>query len=323
LDPAPSCGTTSTDSERGLMNSASVLEIPLSEFEAPRISEQPLYQKTFKLTDEIRRAFTILDTLNGEIYAVGGAVISMIKCANEPEVASNADVDMVVFNLDVSMLAALKFYPSVYKPSLYKNKKLNIDLYVIQDESSDRLRSAMQARDFTICSLMCARDGVVSGLDESYFDDVANGRLRAIHSPQQCFAQDCIRLIRAIKFCLKGFHLDEAAAQAIHSWRVDFTSSEIFQISLKTNALLQHPEHQAMLVELLKEHDLLKKLFDIESSDPIKALHLLKLKVSALIARPYKVSKSSIFSVANAPSAGVAITVDALFSSAASSSATI
>lgn len=253
-----------------------------------------LPRKKFALHADIKLVFDLLAPISGEFYAVGSSVIKMIREASQVSSINASDVDIVGFNVDVSELIDLGFYSSRVMPNLYKKvlNDIKLEIYISNDVSDDKLKNTMQARDFTICSMLCDMKGEVIALEDSYFEDAIQGRLKAIIPAAECFKSDPVRLIRAMSFVLKGMCLDESVASAMREWEVvSLSQDKRMHINLKVNSLLKDPSKR--IVPLLMANGLLRKLFDIGEEDLARACALLSLKVSACTSREYQPSTSS------------------------------
>jgi tRNA nucleotidyltransferase/poly(A) polymerase len=81
--------------------------------------------------------------------------------------------------------------------------------------AADRLREDTAHRDFTINALALGPDGALIDL-QGGLRDVADRVVRCVGSPQERFAEDPVRMLRAVRFaaCL-GFALEERTAAAI------------------------------------------------------------------------------------------------------------
>lgn len=85
----------------------------------------------------------------------------------------------------------------------------------LDEESLALLREDTAHRDFTINALLLADDGGVIDL-QGGLDDLRNRLIRAVGSPDERFAEDPIRVLRAVRFAAGlGFAIEAATAAAM------------------------------------------------------------------------------------------------------------
>lgn len=115
-------------------------------------------------------------------------------------------------------------------------------------------------RDFTINGLFfdVANNRVLDFVDGQ--SDLATGTIRAIGNPAARFAEDHLRLLRAVRFATRfGFTIEEETAAAIRAHRADIVkvAAERTRDELTRILTEAHPRHG---FELLDELDLLPEL---------------------------------------------------------------
>jgi tRNA nucleotidyltransferase/poly(A) polymerase len=92
----------------------------------------------------------------------------------------------------------------------------------------DPLREDTAHRDFTINALLMDPDGRVIDHQEG-LEDLRNRIVRAVGSPEERFAEDPVRLLRAVRFAsVLGFEIAEGTAAAISggAWRLAGVAGE-------------------------------------------------------------------------------------------------
>ena len=117
-----------------------------------------------------------------------------------------------------------------------------------------------QRRDFTINGLF------YDPIDEKLIDyvggeqDLQAGILRAIGNPAARFAEDKLRMLRAVRFATTfGFDIDKATLAAIQTMAAEVEVVSVERIGAELRKVLQHP-HRSRGMLLLQETGLLNSL---------------------------------------------------------------
>ncbi len=176
-------------------------------------------------------ALHVLETLEKsgyEAYLVGGCVRDLLL-GKEP-----ADWDMTTSARPEQTLALFKGY-AVGTGMQHGTVTVVLDgyhfevtTYRVDGEYADHrhpdmvtftknLREDLKRRDFTINAMAIDRKGVL----KDYFDgkeDLKRGVIRCVGEPSQRFAEDALRMMRAIRFSsVLGFSIEDATSDAIHA----------------------------------------------------------------------------------------------------------
>jgi len=106
------------------------------------------------------------------------------------------------------------------------------------------LEEDLARRDFTINAMALARDGSV--IDPfGGREDLARRHIRCVGDPAERFAEDALRMLRAIRFCAQlDFSLEEGTAQAIRAMadRTAFLSGERIYAEMEKLLCSPRPE---------------------------------------------------------------------------------
>ena len=111
----------------------------------------------------------------------------------------------------------------------------------------DPLREDTAHRDFTINALLMDHDGRVIDF-QGGLEDLRNRIVRAVGAPGERFAEDPVRLLRAVRFAaVLGFGIEEATAAAVAggAWRLtgvagERIGAEILKLSSAPGSALAH-----------------------------------------------------------------------------------
>jgi poly(A) polymerase len=174
-------------------------------------------------------ANSICDTLmrNGhQAFLVGGCVRDLLlgRAPADYDVSTDATPDRVLQIFPGSVGVGARFGVVIVPAGLHKVEvaTFRADIGSADGRHPERVvftpspEQDVQRRDFTINGLMIRHDsGEVLDFVEGQ-RDLSTGLIRAIGEPQRRFAEDKLRMLRAIRFSARfGFRIDEATLDAI------------------------------------------------------------------------------------------------------------
>lgn len=181
-----------------------------------------------------KKSSEILNVLTGagfEAYLVGGCVRDTIMGR------SFHDTDITTNALPEQIIEVFRNYKTI--PTGIKHGTLTvisdgipyeITTYRIDGKYSDSrrpdsveftasLREDLARRDFTINAIAMNSAGEIS----DYFggtEDIKNGIIRCVGSPEKRFSEDALRIMRAVRFSSQlGFKIESETAKAIHKMK--------------------------------------------------------------------------------------------------------
>ena len=88
--------------------------------------------------------------------------------------------------------------------------------------------------------------------------------IRSVKPSSQSFAQDPIRLLRAIKLMLKGFHLFPEVEKAMHDWNPNIENMNFGHIYAMASHMLTSANGH-ITIEILIRFNLVTKLLQFEA----------------------------------------------------------
>lgn len=193
---------------------------------AAKLLQQKEKREAKKLKKAIKKclphampAFAIINKLPGNHYLVGGCVLDILNRKND-----SGDFDFISSCDTDEMIKQCGFRKSAYHANLYTYRdhkaKQFIDLKTRPDITHSLVQDATE-RDYTICALYLDCDGNLHDPTEKGIADYQNKVLRMIGDPATRFAEDPARLIRAVKYIIKGYKPCEELEAALHDWNND------------------------------------------------------------------------------------------------------
>lgn len=234
------------------------------------------------LPDAIKAALYIVKDNAIESYAVGGAVIAAIE-----EQPIKSDIDMIVVSHNVGHFEACVtrgcIVPDKHLKDLYHgrlaNPPVNLDYYAVSlpIHSGSFINISTYTRDFTICCVYVNQDGVVFDPTGYGLDDINEKILRPICDPSELFARDPKRILRALKYILRGYTPVTSLVEALKEWQpsANLDRDHLYAVTRK---LLN--EWGVRFVKLLVEFGLLEKLYKVSPKETFEAtLQLLAVEV--------------------------------------------
>ena len=178
-------------------------------------------------TGPSREVIRILESAGHEAVFVGGAVRDYVlgKPANDIDIATSAEPDEVIalfpITVDVgsahgTVLVVLSGEPievTTYRTEgQYTDHRRPDEVHFVKS-----LRDDLQRRDFTMNALAMTKEGDLIDL----FDgkrDLADQLIRAVGNAEARFAEDALRMLRAIRFTAAlGFEIEAETFEAIRS----------------------------------------------------------------------------------------------------------
>lgn len=125
-------------------------------------------------------------------------------------------------------------------------------------------------RDFTVNSLYCDIYGIVFDPSGLGIRDFQERRIRCIGNPDESFASDPIRILRAVRLMMKGFQLNPEVKEAIMKWRrngnVNFSHLYVMTHQM---ICMMNAHH---VLDILKQLNLLQRLLSYNGEESIGSL---------------------------------------------------
>ncbi len=132
------------------------------------------------------------------------------------------------------------------------------------------LEQDLSRRDFTVNAMALAEDGTV--IDPfGGREDLKKRRIRCVGEADRRFAEDALRMLRAVRFCAQlGFTMEEKTAAALgrNAHRVEKVSRERIRVELEKTLLSPRPE----LVGKMMDAGLLDHLYPFPRGVDLSAL---------------------------------------------------
>jgi tRNA nucleotidyltransferase/poly(A) polymerase len=228
----------------------------------------------------------LLAPIPGEHRLVGSTIGLLLK---QQPLNANQDIDLVIFmdvdQFNVNQFLSHGFVRCPYNPKLFTAKTAQntidcyaIDCYVELISNQSFIDSNALSRDFTIGCLYCDKEGDIADPSGQGLSDLRNKVLRTVISPMASFQNDPVRLLRAIKWMVRGYQPTPDLQEAAKNWVPDkMDMPHLYAVTRKHLASLNH-DLQHHYVRLLQEYGLMQKLFKLAGSDdPDLALRQLKI----------------------------------------------
>lgn len=210
--------------------------------------------RTIRLPEKVSDIIKTLQDAGYEAYAVGGCVRDSLldKTPHDWDITTSAFPEQIkgLFRRTVDTGIEHGTVTVLNGKDAYE-----VTTYRIDGDYSDRrhpdhvtftesLKEDLRRRDFTINAMAYSdRDGVVDLFGG--MDDLENGIVRAVGDPKERFAEDALRILRAIRFSAQlDFLVEEktyAAAEELAGTLQDISAERIREELLKI-LLSDHPE---------------------------------------------------------------------------------
>lgn len=205
-------------------------------------------------------------------FLVGSTLLDLL---NQTPLTVQCDIDIVVALDDVTGLLAKGFRPCRYNPWLYYKSMPphHVEYYVLPSMDVPFVHHNALARDFTISSLYCDQQGQLYDPTGYGLHDAKHRLLRTVQLPEPCFADDPVRLLRAIKYILKGYRPTEETKQALLSFKPqpDYPLDHFHAVLRKQLRAAASIDEQHAYMGALQEYGVLKNVMGILPSDDIDA----------------------------------------------------
>lgn len=249
-------------------------------------------------------------TLEVNPYLVGGSVLSLL----DPEAFKTNDLDMVFASSDNDAKIADKVrqagfhivpQKSVTRFSLYQYRQdgmPSLDLARINTDDIEWLTADACGRDFSICCLYAQVTQKADGMWQATISDPTQrgmkdfkARILFMENPLLRFNEDPVRLLRAVKYHVRGLNFDPALLTAIQAWEPKPDIMTTYAVGHLWSVLKQIvdfsckelTEQERLFLLSLKKLDLISRLFGIKDADipeqDLKDKLALRLKMRSLV----------------------------------------
>lgn len=173
----------------------------------------------------------VLEKSGFEAYLVGGCVRDtlMERPFHDTDITTNALPEQII-----EVFRNYKTIPTGIKHGtvtvISEGVPYEITTYRIDGQYSDSrrpdsveftssLREDLARRDFTINAVAMNSDGEISD-PFGGSEDIKNGIIRCVGSPQKRFSEDALRIMRAVRFSSQlGFRIEPQTAEAVHNMK--------------------------------------------------------------------------------------------------------
>ncbi|QQG47829.1 MAG: HD domain-containing protein [Candidatus Woesebacteria bacterium] len=261
------------------------------------------------LPAEVTKILEKFQDAHFEIYVVGGAVRDLLM---------GRKVDDWDFTTNATPLEIQKIFPESYYDNSFgtvgvaveNQNPYEITTFRTEDSYSDKrrpdkvswgktLEEDLKRRDFTINAM--AIDPSLRMIDlYKGKEDLKNKLIRAVGDPHECFSEDALRMMRAIRIASElHFQIDEKTWDAIkdNSFLIDRISRERVRDELLKIVVAPYPDHGILL---LKDSGLLRlilpeleKGFGVEQKS-IKRHHIYDVGTHSVMSLKYCKSNDPI-----------------------------
>lgn len=213
-------------------------------------------------------------------YLVGSAIHLLLKnkqtqlhLLNDIDFISSTPPIYAKTGMVQSMVQSKLFFTTDNITNKKSKKKIKIECFVNSTANPKHfIMEDIQNRDFTVNSLYADEQGHVYDPTGYGLSDFRGGVIRTITAdPLECFNTDPIRLIRALKLMLKGFHLCDSTREAILNWEANMVIN-FGHLYAMCNTLF-HLKSGHQLFQLMRDFHLIRKLLHCDenlSFDEIK-----------------------------------------------------
>lgn len=229
------------------------------------------FVKTVSLSEPIKQAFALLDVVQGEKYIVGSAVIELLY--PERKTSQETDIDMTASALPTADVSKAGFFKNRHIPNLFNCKAsgIKVDLLTSATEDKSWRRADHRKRDFTICTLLCDEQGNIYDPTGRGLSDLENNILSTgKKNSYKCLSEDPVRILRAIKYLLRGYRADDSLVSALKS---EYTHLDKHKEHLYAYARHYLRNDNARgFIQLLSHYKLLSQLFNVESCSDLNKM---------------------------------------------------
>ncbi len=252
-------------------------------FQNVLMSDQVVFHNV-ELMEPMKEAFAKVSPYASECYIVGSSVLSALE---RRPLEDQQDIDIVVLTPNLGYFAehaqtqglvqnAVMKYLFISK--LMPKQSVHLDCYVVTlpIANDSFLLSNSLSRDFTVSCLYLDPEGNVIDPIGCGLQDFRDKILRPIMDPIELFAKDPIRILRAIKYILRGYRPTPELVAALNDWQPSDNFNNVRTEESIRHYLTKQPER---FVEVLQRYNLLPKLFGIDpgltTQEVIKQLNLI------------------------------------------------
>lgn len=239
-------------------------------------------KQRFRLPEGVQWTITTLEKAGYDAYAVGGGVRDMLLGRNPKDwdITTNAkpaDIKRVfpksVYDNRFGTVAVRRgdhiFEVTTYRAEFGYSDARHPDSVSFVD----RLEDDLARRDFTVNAMALRKDEIVDPFDGQA--DLKEKSIRAVGAPRERFAEDALRMLRAIRLAVElGFQIDPATQAAVreHAASIKKVSGERARDELMR--ILASPEPYRGLV-LMFDTGLLEELIPelLEGRDMYQPRH--------------------------------------------------
>lgn len=224
-----------------------------------------------ELLEPMQAAFSKVTAISEESYIVGSSVLSALE---RKPLEDKQDIDLVVLTPNLGYFAShvgaqglvqntmMKY---LFTGTLVAKQPIHLDCYavtvpVLNDEF---LKSNSLSRDFTICCLYLDPKGNVIDPTGLGLQDFRDKILRPIADPNELFAKDPVRILRAIKYFIRGYRPTPDLITALKEWQPSDSLNTTRIAEATRHYLTKNPEQ---FVQELQRYDLLHRLFGVDSN---------------------------------------------------------
>lgn len=221
--------------------------------------------QTVDIPSMLKDVFDFLNTVEGDHYLVGSMVLHLLLKESKNTIEPS-DLDCLSLRsksedwIKNGHFMQITEEKHLFKLTSWCEFKPILPLEVWLEDEKDSLTECLLARDFTVCALACTSEGIVFDPTGYGFADLENRRLRMIGLPKERFQQSPSILLRVLKYMMLGFTPDDCIIKAMHAWQPteETNKSQLHALCAKIFGGCD----KFMFVDLLKQHQLLPKLFD-------------------------------------------------------------
>lgn len=232
---------------------------------------------TIQLTTQMQEAFSLVPF--PDTYVVGGAVFDVLSKASTP----SADVDLVcgVDHVEkeihhLTTRSHLTFFKPFENKNLlqFKSNSLKVDL-VIRQKTAEWLMVDASARDYRVSMFYINRSGQLqrTAYSDAGLNDLALRQLVMSGEVLDRFNEDPVRILRAIKYIIKGVQPDVALKDALQHWQPEAEHQRLHGTHIKAVLCEQlNGSHAGEFLNILNEYQLLPRLLGEAAPHTLEAL---------------------------------------------------
>ena len=226
--------------------------------------------------------------LSDQIFFVGGGVIDLLDTI-EPREPKDLDA-ILIYHTKFDAALSQYYVPNIHNNAHYVRNTLQygipaMDLIKTTKHSlslSSFLLSDALARDFTICAIYCDSAGVIYDPTRRGLNDLNSKLLSTIGDAHICLAADPIRVLRLIKYLLKGYTCSHNLQLALDAWSCDDVLSNMHFIDVLMKQLCG--SNNIEYVKCLQNNRLISRIFNLHLDDTENATEVCGMLLNTLFA---------------------------------------